>query len=295
MKYDILEAFNEYLKENLSPNTAKTYYAAVVKLFRDMQFKNLSEIDPHWMEKTISEKFKNRAEFSAAKNGLKWLKKFDSRMSILTEQEFKAISCKKRNFSKKPKKVIYLNPTRRKINQITNERLRFAFRLAEVSGLRVSELADLEAQDISFEGDKIFVEVRNGKGGHGGRIECRADPYLTERLPEFLQKIPEGKIFYSRNYMIECAGKLGIECHDLRRIFAIQSREELKKEMPVEQANQIVQERLRHTRFSVTKRYLFNRKLRFEYEKEKPEGEAAADKEVKFEHEQSSQKLRKSK
>lgn len=291
MKYDILEAFQKYLKENLSPNTAKTYYAAVVKLFRYVQFISLEDINKGWITENISERFTTRAEFSAVKNGLKWLKKFDNRLNILTEAEFRAISCKKRNFSKKPKKVIYLNPTKRKINQIANERLRLAFRLAEASGLRVSELADLEAKDIRLEGEKIFVDVRNGKGGHGGRIECRTDLYLTERLPNFLQKYPEGKIFYSRDYMIECAGNLGIECHDLRRIFAIQSREELKKEMPVEQANEIVQQRLRHTRFSVTKRYLFNRKLKFEYEKEKREPEEAAEKEGEPGHEQSGKKL----
>lgn len=229
MKYDILEKFQSYLKENLSPNTSKTYYAAVVKLFRDVQFKDLAEIEPQWIEKVMAEKFKTRAEFSAAKNGLKWLKKFDNGLSLMPEQNFKEISRKKRNFSRRPRKVIYLNPTQRKINQIKNERLRLAFRLAEISGLRVSELADLEAGDISFSEDKIFVNVRHGKGGHGGCIECSPDAYLAKQLPQFLQKYPEGKIFYSRDYMIECAGRLGLECHDLRRIFAIQSREELKK------------------------------------------------------------------
>lgn len=40
----------------------------------------------------------------------------------------------------------------------------------------------------------------------------------------------------------------------------------VEKEMPVAEANDIVQQQLRHTRFSTTKRYLFNRKLKFEYE-----------------------------
>ena len=69
------------------------------------------------------------------------------------------------------------------------------------------------------------------------------------------------------------ANALGMECHDLRRIFAIQTREALKKEVQVEEANGIVMQQLRHVRFSTTKRYLFNRKLKFEYEKEKKEVE----------------------
>ena len=266
MKYDILEPFKEYLKENLKPNTAKTYYAAVVKLFKDSQFDSLKQIDKEWMLQETAKRFTTRNEYSAVKNGLKWLKKYNPDLALPSEKEFCAISIRKRNFSRKPKKVIYLKPTQRKINQISNDRLRYAYRLALVSGLRVSELADLEADDITFNDGKIFVRVKNGKGGHGGLVECREDPYLYERLPEFLRKYPEGKVFYTECYMREKADELGIECHDLRRIFAQTTREELKKEMPVAAANEIVQQRLRHARFSTTKRYLFNRKLKFEYE-----------------------------
>ncbi len=77
--------------------------------------------------------------------------------------------------------------------------------------------------------------------------------------------------------MREKADELGIECHDLRRIFAQTTREELKKEMPVAAANEIVQQRLRHARFSTTKRYLFNRKLKFEYEESEEEMDSVQD------------------
>lgn len=267
MKYDILLSFKKYLQEELKPNTARTYYAAVVKLFKDMQFQKLQQVDKEWIIRETDEKFKTKNEYSAVKNGLKWLAKYDTSLKLPSEEEFLAVSKKKRNFSKKPKKVIYFKPTQRKINQIQNERLRYAYRLAEVSGLRVSELADLEAGDITLQERKIFVRVKRGKGGHGGLIECRQDAYLYDRLPDYLQKHPKGKIFYSEAYMRECADKLGLECHDLRRIFAITTRNELKKEMPVEEANEIVQQRMRHERFSTTKRYLFNRKLKMEYEK----------------------------
>ncbi len=267
MKYDILIPFQEYLKEQLPSNTAKTYYSAVVKLLKDVQFNSLEQIDKKWIQEETSKRFKTRNEYSAVKNGIKWLSKYDSKLIIPSEEEFKAVSVKKRNSSRKPKKVLYLNPTQRKINQISNERFKYAYRLALISGLRVSELADLEAKDIVIDNGKIFVNVRNGKGGHGGMVECNEDAYLVERLPKFLEKYPEGKIFYSESYLREYADGLGIECHDLRRIFAITTREQLKREMPVSKANEIVQKRMRHARFSTTKRYLFNRKLKFEYEK----------------------------
>lgn len=269
MKYDILEPFKDYLKENLSPNTAKTYYGAVEKLFRDLQFNSLKQIEGEWILQEAAQKFKTRNEYSAAKNGLKWLKKYNPDLVLPSEKAFGEISRRKRNFSKKKKKVIYLKPTQRKINQIRNERLRYAYRLALISGLRVSELADLEANDFILECGKIFVRVKKGKGGHGGLVECQADAYLYERLPEFLSRYPEEKVFYSEIYMQEKANALGIECHDLRRIFAQTTREELKKTMPAAAANEIVQQRLRHARFSTTKRYLFNRKLKFEYDEEK--------------------------
>lgn len=280
MKFDLLEPFHKYLQEELKPNTAKTYYAAVVKLFKDKQFNSLKEIDKEWLLEETKKKFRTRNEYSAVKNGLKHLTKIYPELKLPTEVEFHNVSVKKRNYSKRPPKTIYLKPTQRKINQIRNERLRFAYRLALISGLRVSELADLEASDLTFKDNKIFVRVQKGKGGHGGIVECSPDPYLSNKLPEFIKGYPEGKIFYSESYMIENAEKLGIECHDLRRIFAIQTRQELKKEMPVKKANEIVQQRLRHSRFSTTKRYLFNRKLKFEYEKEDNNNDKAVEKKV---------------
>ncbi len=269
IKYDVLIPFKEYLMKNMkSPNTARKYYSAVVKLFDEVQFNSLEQISSDWILQEAKNKFKTRNEFSAAKNGMKWLAKLHPELSIPSEEQFRGISQKKKNFSRKPKKVIYLNPTQRKINQIRNKRLKYAYRLAAISGLRVSELEDLEAKDVTFNDGKIFVQVQKGKGGHGGCVECLEDKYLYERLPGFLQDYPEGKLFYSEAYMREYAAKLGIECHDLRRIFAIQTRNELKKEMSMEEANQVIQQRLRHARFSTTKRYLFNRKLKFEYERD---------------------------
>ncbi len=270
MKYDLLTPFREYLDAQLTPNTARKYYSAVVKLFHDIQFDEISQIPAAWILKEAAGRFRTRNEFSAVKNGLIKLAEYYPELQLPKENEFLEISRRKRNYSRKPAKIIYLKPTQRAINQISNERLRYAYRLALISGLRVSELADLEAEDIVCDQvtGKISVRVKKGKGGHGGLIECSEDTYLFQRLPEFLEEHKTGKIFYSEAYMREQARQLHIECHDLRRIFAIRTRNELKKDMKVEKANEIVQQKLRHARFSTTKRYLFNRKLKFEYGEE---------------------------
>lgn len=103
--------------------------------------------------------------------------------------------------------------------------------------------------------------------GTGGEITCRQDPYLYDRLQDYVSRVQatQGeKLFYSEATMRKEAGRLGMECHDLRRIYAILSRRELKAVMPAAQADREVQRSMRHVRFSTTKRYLYNRKLRMD-------------------------------
>ena len=269
MLYDVLEPFKEYLYANKEKNTAKTYYAAIVKLFKGININRIEDVSLEYLQREMVLRFKTRNEFSAAKNALKMMVEFYPQFHIPSEQFFKTQSMSKRNFSKKPRKVIYLQPTLRSINQISNEKLKYAYRLALVSGLRVSKLADLEPEDISFENGAIIVRVRHGKGGHGGVIRCREDAYLYEHLQKYVQEAVReptqtGKLFYGEAKMRKEALRLGFECHDLRRIYAILTRRELGKQMPVKEADRIVQQNLRHVRFSTTKRYLYNRKLKME-------------------------------
>lgn len=278
VKYELLEPFREYLYSKKSSNTARTYYAAVVKLFKGVNVSRIEALPLEYFERELPLRFKTRNEFSAAKNGLKLLAEVYPKLQIPEESFFKENSLKKRNYSKKPGKVIYLQPTMRKINQMTDLRFKYAYRLAVISGLRVSELADLEAGDISFEEDRIVVTVRNGKGGHGGCINCRADPYLYEKLQQFIEEHTKQdlgqasqKLFYGEAALRREAWRLGFECHDLRRIYAIESRKELRTKLPVPEADRQVQENMRHARFSTTKRYLYNRKLKVNQDRSKEE------------------------
>lgn len=267
MKYDDLEAVKEYISIQVTNrNTARKYYGALVKLFEDVKVeKDIKSLEEAFYREKIPALFRTRNEVSAVKNGLKYfqafLKEKGMAVSLPEEDFYHEVNQKKRNRSVKPRKVLCFDEIRRKINQIQDEKLKYAYRLALISGLRVSELAALSADKLSFADGLIFVNVTAGKGGSNGIVECRPDPYLYDRLQQYIRAHPTGRLFYPESTLRKKAWKLGLECHDLRRIFAMTERNRLKQEMSTQKANGIVQERLRHKRFSTTKRYLFNRKL----------------------------------
>ena len=88
----------------------------------------------------------------------------------------------KRRGTKKGLKVIDLDKVQKKINALKNEKLKLGCRLMQLSGLRVSELANLKKEDIKIDGPVITVNVRKGKGGKSGQVECDLDRYLSEKL-----------------------------------------------------------------------------------------------------------------
>ena len=263
MKYDILNGYKQYLYENLNKNTAKTYYSAVNKVFRDLRFNSLSQIPDHLIMTEVR-KLSNKNLVSAAKNGLKHLQKYDPSLNLPSNEAFSEISKHKRNYVKSKGKKVDFDQMQRKVNAIRNKKLKLAFRLASISGLRVSELADLEAGDLKFKEDgTITVSVKHGKGGKSGQVDCLQDKYVYEQLKEYCNNLEENnRLFYSESYMREKAGNMGMEMHDFRRAFAL-----LKKIDCMDQgcnsyeANAEVQEGLRHERFSTTKRYLYGRKV----------------------------------
>ena len=168
-----------------------------------------------------------------------------------------------------------LDTINRKINAIEDEKLKFAYRLMKVSGLRVSEVAMLERQDLQFKENQLLVHVRHGKGGSNGVVTCLADPYLVSKLKNYVADKSEGeRLFYSASVMKKKAWKLEIECHDLRRISAITYHKQLRSEgKSVEEADELTKQFLRHERFSTTKRYLYNRKLKLKASNKEEKGE----------------------
>lgn len=271
MKYDVLDPFRDYLSKNCGKNTAKKYYSAVKNLFSDMDFNQLAQIDQKKLLEKMK-KIKSKNEFSAAKNGLKWLKKFDGSLQLPAEHDFKELSLHKRNWVKSKGKQVNYDTMRRKVNAGTNKKIKLACRVAAISGLRVSELGALRPEDITLKEDgTISIFVERGKGGKPGTVDCMKDDYVYEQLKTYCTGLDPGtKLFYSEGYMREIANKNGMQMHDFRRVFAVKQKVQLISEgYTAPEANHIVKEKLRHARFSTTKRYLYGRKIQLYGEKKK--------------------------
>ena len=269
MKYDILLPFRSYLNDTFSnKNTADRYYFATKKLLTGCHFNDLAELDTELIKKRLAAT-KTKHELSAAKNGLFHLETFCKEKTNLSPNRnfFTAESKKKFTMKTRSERIIRISRTKRKINAIRNCKLKYAYRLMLVSGLRIFEVAALTKNDITINGEDITVKVRSGKGGKSAEIQCITDPYLSHRLVKYLAEQSAGKkIFYSATTMRHQAAHLGFECHDLRRIAANTfRRQRLASGEKVYDANRQTSEFLRHERFGTTRRYLmgsnFNRKL----------------------------------
>jgi len=269
MKYGVLLEFKGYLHDVLDNcSTADRYYYAVDNLFKDLQFSSVREIQGETIEKLLRET-ETKQEFTKAKNGLKHLKAFDSGLNLPSEKFFRETAARKRNRSLRPVKTLEHDTISRKVNAIRDVKLKTAFRLMEKSGLRVSEAAALQKRDISIDGDIIKIDVKHGKGGSNDVVTCMPDKWLAGKLGVLLEALEdEGRPFYAAQTMKNKARAHGLECHDFRRIAANVYRDERRADgEPLPDANEETRNFLRHTRFSVTKRYLRNRKLHFKAKK----------------------------
>jgi len=261
MKYDFLKDFKQFLNLRFNKNTADRYYYAVDKVFKDIQFNSIEEIDVDFVYAELN-KTRTKNDFSAVKNGLKQFQKLYPTFGLPPETYFKSESAKRKNHRKKVKSPLFADEINHKINGLHNDKFKLAYRLMLKSGLRVSETAALCKSDIEIDGGEIKINVRHGKGGSNGVVTCMPDKYLAKRLERIKSHKGGGDgLFYSAETMKHKAVEMGIECHDLRRVAAITHRNRNIKNVGVYKANGEVKDFLRHKRFSTTKRYLFNKKL----------------------------------
>ena len=268
----LLRDFRAYLEDQLgNRNTANRYYYAVCRFFRENEIEDLHDVTSELvLEGLAAERGRNRT--SALKLGLAQLQAYFPALELPDSEDVHNILAGKRDRSVRSAKTIYLEEVQSKVMRLRNQKLKLAFRLMMCSGLRVSECAALEREDITVAEDgRIEVHVRHGKGGSNGVVRCLPDAYLEKHLPEYLSKLPDGENpFYAAITMKKAALKHGMECHDFRRIAAIQHRKQQMEqrrqatlEVPtVQEIDEKTKDFLRHERFSTTKRYLYNRKLK---------------------------------
>lgn len=268
----LLSGFREYLIKQLgNKNTADRYYFALCRFFRESEIDEFGKVTPELVLDGLQRE-RGRNGCSALKLGLLHLHDYNHSVDIPGKLEMDKIQHGKRDRSVLPPKTIYQDEVERKIMRLRDRKYKYGYRLMMVSGLRVSELAALEKEDIQLTPDGLEVNVRHGKGGSNGLVRCMADPYLEKRLPGYLSALQEDETpFYAAPTMKKKAWELGIECHDFRRIAAIQYRRQQMEEREqstalevssVQEIDDQTREFLRHERFSTTKRYLYNRKLR---------------------------------
>ena len=267
----VLAGFRAWMEENTSNvHTRDSYYRAVESFFRAHGYQSPEEVEPEEVIAAMRGASKTGAR--ALRQGLLRLQRYDSRLALPEYGELLKLTQNKRNRGGK-RRVIYRDQTTEAISEAKGGKLRLAFRLMAISGLRVSEVAALKADDITLTPeDRLRVTVRHGKGDKYGVVTCLPDAALERELPEYLAALPEGeKPFYSAQTLKKRAWELGIECHDLRRLAAQDFRKaemerlkkaDLLKNPGTAAIDRKTQEFLRHERFATTRGYLYNRPVR---------------------------------
>lgn len=191
----------EYLKmNNLSESTAKTYY----KRLKFYQKNNVSNHSKEYIGQT--------------KNALKYYFKaqdiyFHENISKLNNMQ------KNKPRSKPVKAVTKISTVNKKINALKNKRIKLAFRLQQLTGLRIGEIAQLKKSDLTFKDGKIFVLVRESKNNKSRRVSTIIkDKWLYDKLLELEER--KDILFYKESTLRVKAWKLGFKSHKLRKVTA---------------------------------------------------------------------------
>lgn len=194
------DEFEKYLIENLnlSESTAKTY---------------LNRLTYYNKNEALDGKSKNY--INQTKQAIKYLYRMND---IYYNDEIINLTKLHDNMKhKKPVKTNFkLSITNKKINALKDKRKKIAYRLQEISGLRINEISNLTKNDIEFINNKIYVTVGAGKGGKSRRIATIKDKYLYKELPELGER--NGKLFYKESTLRRKAWKLGFKTHKLRKV-----------------------------------------------------------------------------
>lgn len=252
---ELVGEYKELIKEENLRDTTIIKYVNSLDRFLTRLYSRETDIDKINVEDILQglKDIKMKSETSAVVNGLRRLK---NKVNIPQEAELKNIIKNKTEKKKNNEEVRELRKILKKINVLRDKKLKLAYRLSLVSGLRVFELSDLKKEDIEITEEGIKINVRDGKGGKGGFINCLRDKYLEKNLAEHLESINDEKVFYSKKHMMNRALESGFECHDLRRAFCKLYHYENKKEIGSYRANIKVKNAMRHIKFSTTRIYL---------------------------------------
>jgi len=196
----------EFLKlNNLRPGTIRTYTTRLKWYFSNMETDELPTRDRNYIDQ-VKQAYKYYLRMNDTY--------YDDNLKNLTTLHNRT---KKRKL--KPVDTLHLKRTNQKINLLKDKRKKLAFRLMEISGLRIDEIAQLTRDDLQFiDGHRIIVHVRDGKGGKARSIVTFNDKYVWNNLQ--LLNDRNGKLFHSKVTLMKLAGELGFKSHRLRKVFS---------------------------------------------------------------------------
>lgn len=154
----------------------------------------------------------------------------------------------------------------RRINTM-KEPYRLGFWLQLQSGLRISEIADLEPRDVKFEKQHIYLHVRHGKGNKERNVVVRHDMELYRALKSHIEEekyiskkgklfpIPETTMDYQKRNLAKTDRIM--RTHDLRRYNArLRFVDAINRGFSKNEALNIVKEQLGHEDIKDTKKYV---------------------------------------
>lgn len=249
MKYDVLEEYKSYLLTiaQLSRETARTYYNRIDILLEDCNTDNF-DIDKI-LDKLKEVKYKNH--FSQYKNAFLYFLQFQN--INLDTQSIHKIKELEHNTQKKYRKLKEsdFKIVKNKINHLKNRKLKLSYQVLSATGLRVSELAQIQKKECTIEEDTITMHF-TAKGGNKDEVVLRREENekLFCDLRDFIKNLEDRKkIFYSANYLQQKAKQYNFNCHDLRRACA-------KIEYQKTKSKKAVKEKLRHKSIKATNIYL---------------------------------------
>jgi len=253
MLFDVLSSYTEYLKTKYTYTTASTYTNALEFLLEGQSLNlNAGNMD---IEKIIERfaRIEYKNHFSKAKNAFLIFCEFlNYPLSNNHLNEIKSLEAKTRKKYRKLKAVEF-SEIEKKIKGIKNPKLKLCYQTILATGLRISELAQITANNCVFSGDEVYFSFI-GKGNKPETITLLKNEYpkLYEKLKKFhtaLSEKTDTKMFYSAVHLQAHAKKLGFTCHDLRRAFA-------KLEYKKTKSKKEVMQKLRHTSMKNTNIYL---------------------------------------
>ena len=251
MKYELLNLFQNYLKNLFAKETVKTYTNRLdiilngqsrTDILKSLNFDKI-------LDNLANIKYKNH--FSQSKNAFLHFCAFQN--INLSEEVKQRMALLEDNTKKKHRrlKAVDFKQAEQRIKRIRNENLKLNFQTLTAIGIRVSELAGIIKEDCTITDNEInFAFVAKGGKKRVVILAKDKDPQLFERLKQLIeQTAPMSKVFLSANYLQKNAVKYNFTCHDLRRAFAKRTYKATKSKKAVKVA-------LGHTSIKTTNIYL---------------------------------------